>query len=62
MVLRALRPIAQGEELLLRYKSGVLHRDDAALFFYGFLPEVLHGCRIHVPYVPLSWRHGCLPL
>ena len=53
MLLKAVRPIAQGEELLLRYKSGVLHRDDAALFFYGFLPQA--SGTAHALSAPLLW-------
>lgn len=39
VLLRAIRPIALGEEVLNHYSSGVLHRDDAALYMYGFLPQ-----------------------
>lgn len=39
VLLKAVRPIAQGEELFVRYKTGILHRDDASLFLYGFIPQ-----------------------
>lgn len=35
----ATRDIPEGEELTTRYKAGTLHRPDASLFLYGFLPE-----------------------
>lgn len=38
LLLLATRPIAAGEELTLQYKAGVLHRPDASLLLYGFLP------------------------
>lgn len=38
LLLLATRPIAAGEEITLQYKSRVLHRPDASLLLYGFLP------------------------
>lgn len=38
VLLLAKRPILAGEEVSLAYKEGVLHRPDASLALYGFLP------------------------
>ncbi|PRW39300.1 Aquaporin-1 [Chlorella sorokiniana] len=38
VLLLAERPIAAGEEVTLVYRDGALHRPDAALAIYGFLP------------------------
>lgn len=47
LLLRATRAIAAGEELTDSYMQGVLHRPDAALFHYGFLPLVRQQTRVH---------------
>lgn len=36
----ATRAIAAGEELTVAYKAAGLHRPDASLFLYGFLPAL----------------------
>lgn len=37
--LRALRPIAKGEEIRIDYQPGVVHRNDMSLLVYGFVQE-----------------------
>ncbi|GAB4820914.1 hypothetical protein N2152v2_007960 [Parachlorella kessleri] len=60
VVLKATKAVAAGEELLIDYKPGVLHRPDASLFLYGFVQDHEHRllCAMDLPtYLPFNpWR------